>query len=188
MFNNKWIKITCTVLLISCFYSCSKKATTEPLPSKDLPLQEKLTQYLKDSEEKGFAGNVLVAVKGSIVLKESYGFLDKEASIKNDESTVFTTGSITKQFTGAAILTLVMKNLVSVTDPVGKYLPSLERRKSSFNPPSAIDPFCGLKGALGRDNVFLTDGAFLQLVNESEFKFTPGEKYHYSNVGYSFWQ
>ena len=57
-------------------------------------------------EDKSFAGSVLVAKGDRIVFSKAYGLANREWSIPNTPNTKFRLGSVTKQFTAAAILLL----------------------------------------------------------------------------------
>ena len=62
--------------------------------------------HLARLEKLGFAGVVVVARNGAPLLAEGYGLADRERQLKWTPATVSTIGSITKQFTAAAILAL----------------------------------------------------------------------------------
>ena len=75
-------------------------------------------------ESTGFNGVVLVEQQGELRTL-GFGTIDGEDSPAVDHDTVFDIGSITKQFTGAAIVRLEMDGMLSVDDPVGAYLAEL---------------------------------------------------------------
>ncbi|HNC43381.1 MAG TPA: serine hydrolase domain-containing protein, partial [Acidobacteriota bacterium] len=70
---------------------------------------QKLDDYLTRLEKFGFAGGILVAKDGAVILEKGYGLANREQNIPNAVDTVFNIGSITKQFTAAAILKLEMQ-------------------------------------------------------------------------------
>ena len=67
-------------------------------------LGKKLDEYLTRVAPFGFSGAVLVARDGEVVLDEGYGLAIRSGGVANTPETVFSTGSITKQFTAAAIM------------------------------------------------------------------------------------
>lgn len=69
-----------------------------------------------------FMGTVLVARGDEVLFQKGYGFEDLEENIPNAPSTKFRLGSITKQFTAAAILLLQEHGKLSIEDRVGKYM------------------------------------------------------------------
>jgi CubicO group peptidase (beta-lactamase class C family) len=88
------------------------------------PLPAKLDSYMQDQvKATGFSGNVLVAKHGAIIFKKSYGLADREKNIPNNPHTKFWIGSVSKQFTTAAILILEQEGKLSVQDKLSKYYP-----------------------------------------------------------------
>ena len=52
----------------------------------------------------GIQGSVLLAKNGKVILAKGYGLANVELDVPNKPATIFRLGSITKQFTAAAIL------------------------------------------------------------------------------------
>src|SRR5207244_9294428 len=75
------------------------------------------------ASNKQFMGSVLVARDSQVLLSKGDGSANLEWQIPNTPSTKFRLGSITKQFTAAAILLLEERGKLKVEDPVKKYLP-----------------------------------------------------------------
>src|SRR5690349_19080141 len=63
-----------------------------------------------------------VAVKGETVLSAAYGMADLEHDVALAPDSVFEPGSVTKQFTAAAVLLLAQHGKLSIDDPVSKYI------------------------------------------------------------------
>lgn len=172
--------------LLSLFlavFACSSKI--HDVPNNELGIKEKLEKYLATCEEEGFSGTVLVEKEGEILISAGYGKLRKKSDLANTAEAIFDIGSITKQFTATAILVLEMQNKLSVEDRIGKYLPKLNEEKAKISIHQLLTHTAGFKGALGRDRELISDIDFIQKVNESKLIFSPGEKYDYSNVGYT---
>ncbi len=68
-------------------------------------------------------GNLLVAEKGEIVFKKSYGFQNVEQAIPNTDSSFFALASIAKVFTSTAILQLKEKGLLKLDEQFIHYFP-----------------------------------------------------------------
>jgi len=66
-----------------------------------------------------------VAQAGKPVLAKAYGMADLEHGVKNAADTVFEAGSVSKQFTAAAVALLARDGKLSLDDPVRKYIPEL---------------------------------------------------------------
>ena len=85
--------------------------------------QSKIIDYIKDySKDYEFSGTILVAQGSNIVLNKAFGMADYDNDIANTTQTAFEIASITKQFTATAILMLQEKKLLSVQDPLSKYI------------------------------------------------------------------
>src|ERR1700744_6016671 len=66
---------------------------------------------------------VLVAREGKILFCHGYGLADREQKLPVTPETKFRIGSVTKQFTAAAILRLEQENKLSIDDTLSKYFP-----------------------------------------------------------------
>lgn len=67
----------------------------------------------------GFSGAALVARAGDLIFTGGYGLADREREIPVRPSTIFEVGSLTKQFTAAAVLRLAERGLLSIDDTLG---------------------------------------------------------------------
>jgi CubicO group peptidase (beta-lactamase class C family) len=137
------------------------------------------------SQRNGFSGALLVAKKGYIILSRGYGLADRELNIPVTNQTVFTTGSITKQFTGAAILNLQMMGKLSVNDPITKYLKDVPADKQRITLHHLLTYTAGFPGAIGGDFEPILRDDFIKLVMRTKLNHKPGERYEYCNVGFS---
>ena len=99
--------------------------------AKDQPVisSEKLTDDFYNSlKEKNYPGiAVLVAKDGKVLYKKGFGYADIKGKVPVTPDTKFRIGSVTKQFTGAAILKLQENNLLSVNDKLSKFIPDFPR-------------------------------------------------------------
>ena len=75
-----------------------------------------------------------VGIGGKSVLERAYGMADLEHDVANKADTIFEAGSVSKQFTAAAILLLAADGKLSIDDPVRKYIPELP----DYGPPLTI--------------------------------------------------
>ena len=82
--------------------SVAAVATAQPPPD----LATKAEAYIKAAR---IQGSVLLARNGEVILGKGYGLANIEFDAANTPATKFRLGSITKQFTGAAILQLQEK-------------------------------------------------------------------------------
>ncbi len=145
-----------------------------------------LDLYLTLLEGVGFSGAAVVASEGTIILEKGYGTADRESGRRVTAGTVFSTGSITKQFTGAAILKLEMMGRLSVDDPITKYFSGVPEDKQGLTLHHLLTHTAGFPGAIGDDfDASATADRFVELAMGSDLLFRPGERYEYSNVGFS---
>jgi CubicO group peptidase (beta-lactamase class C family) len=70
---------------------------------------ETLHTYLSRIAPFGFAGAALVAHQGQILMREGYGLANRETGVAITAVTISNTGSISNQFTAAAIWELAME-------------------------------------------------------------------------------
>jgi CubicO group peptidase (beta-lactamase class C family) len=134
-------------------------------------------------------GQVLVARNGAILFEKSYGAakLDPRTSFTGD--TRFRIGSITKQFTAAAILKLAEQGKLRVDDPVSRFIPDWPRGdevklRHLLTHSSGIHNFTAKPGfqAHVRQSISLTD--LVASFKHDPYDFNPGDKYNYSNSNY----
>ncbi len=144
-----------------------------------------INQYMNEIEESGFSGALLVASEGKVIHKQGYGMADNANNVKIHPGTVFTTGSITKQFTGAAILKLEMMGKLHVNDLMSKYLEDVPSDKRNITLHHLLTHSAGFPGAIGDDQELISKEDFLERAFNEDLRSQPGIKYRYSNVGYS---
>jgi CubicO group peptidase (beta-lactamase class C family) len=70
---------------------------------------------------------VLVARDGAVIFDKGYGFAQVEARVPMTADTRFRIGSITKQFTSAAVLKLAEEGKLSLDDHLAKIIPDWPR-------------------------------------------------------------
>jgi len=135
--------------------------------------------------------SVLIYQKGQILLDKHYGFASLELSVPIPEDASFEIGSVTKQFTSAAILMLANEGELSLDDDFTKYLDfDSKGRKVTIrhllNHTSGIPSYTEMQvfGDLVTRN-YRRD-TLLKLVEEADFLFEPGEALIYNNSAYFF--
>ncbi len=132
-----------------------------------------------------FSGVVLVAQNDNILFNKAYGRKNSQENGFHDINTVFDMGSITKQFTAAGILKLEMQNTLSVNDSLSKYFDTVPNDKENITIHQLLTHSSGLVGGIGGDYETITEEEFLDQVFDSELISSVGERFNYSNVGYS---
>jgi CubicO group peptidase (beta-lactamase class C family) len=141
--------------------------------------------YLEKLEKIGYSGSVLIALNGKSVISRGYGYSDIERKLKNSPQTIFDIGSITKQFTAAAILKLEMKGKLSTDDKITKYFQNVPPDKADITIHQLLRHSSGLRGGVGGDYEKIAEAEFIEKVLTSPLRFPVGTQFSYSNVGYS---
>ncbi|WP_298334202.1 serine hydrolase domain-containing protein [uncultured Erythrobacter sp.] len=159
--------------------------TTQSVASESNPA-ERIDKFLAEGADNGFSGAILVSVNGNVVLNEGYGLANKEEELPFTPDTVISIGSVTKQFTATAILLLVERSQLSVDDPVSHYFPDLPDNKKNITIHQLLTHSSGLPHSIGDGDFdhIPTHEFFSELFN-GDLMFEPGERYGYSNAGYS---
>ncbi|WP_439698924.1 serine hydrolase [Mucilaginibacter sp. AW1-7] len=150
--------------------------------------------FNKQYAEGRLNGNVLIAEKGKIIYKRSFGYADINRKILNDDQSEFELASVSKTLTATAVLQLMQKNKVGLNDPYKKYFPAFPY------PSITIRNLLSHTSGLPRDkeNIFDT---VLKACPDDKFSYhdilatiekyhpplsyIPGEKWTYSNINYN---
>jgi CubicO group peptidase (beta-lactamase class C family) len=145
----------------------------------------RLDAYFEALEAAGFSGTVLVARKGDVLLHKGYGLADRRRKAPCTTETVHDIGSITKQFTAAAILKLEMAGKLRVEDPLARYLEGVPEDKAGVTLHHLLTHTSGLDHYYGEDEDYAPRDLAVRLFLRMPLITTPGAKYRYSNPGFS---
>ncbi len=163
--------------------ACSPAGPRTPIHG---PKAARIHEYLTRATAFGFSGSVLVARDGEVVLHAGYGDADREAGIPVTPETVFDIGSITKQFTAAAILALEEEGKLRVEDPISRFFDEVPADKRAITVHHLLTHSSGLRGDFGSsDYQRMPRDSLVRLALESELLWAPGTRHRYANAGYS---
>ena len=172
------------LLLTSCApiinYGTAPQKTTE----------DQMDEFLRAHEATGaFMGSVLVARGDQILLSRGYGMANLEHQAPNSAETVFRLGSLTKQFTAAAILQLQEQGLLKVTDTIDRYLRDYPRGgeitiHQLLNHTSGIPDYVGAEVSSTAFRNSTSLDSLMATFSGKPLDFRPGSQYQYSNSGY----
>jgi D-alanyl-D-alanine carboxypeptidase len=122
-----------------------------------------------------------------LLFERGYGWSDRENQLGATALSIYQIGSITKQFTAAAILRLSEQGRLTLQDAVGQYVPELETRGQTITLAQLLNHTSGLPNY----TEFLSDAykpmtaqEMIDLINSRPFTFAPGTAWAYSNSGY----
>jgi len=174
------------LLMLSMLGPAVTASAADDRPVVNGDVGKKADEYLSRLEKLGYSGGALIVRGKDTLLMKSYGMADRAKKIPLTTDSVYNLGSITKQFTAAAILTLEMQGKLSVKDPVSKYLDGVPADKASMTLHHLLTHSSGLDSdfsptdydPVGREE-------YVRRALQSKLLFAPGEGYEYSNAGYS---
>lgn len=140
-----------------------------------------------------FSGAVLVADKGKVIYKESFGLANREWNIPNTTDTKFRLASVSKQFCTMVVMQLIQEGKINLDDKITDHLPyyrgdtgdkitihHLMAHQSGIKDYTASFDYRGTISRLPFDkDVFIKEHCSGDLSNE------PGTIYSYCNAGYS---
>lgn len=149
-----------------------------------------LLSMLHDQDQ--FNGNVLIAEKGRVIFKKSYGLANEESKKVLDENSIFELASVSKQFTAMGIVILKERGKLSYDDKITKFIPELEEFKN-VSIRNLLNHTSGIPDYFGRSIMPLLDSArtnnnqdIIEIFRKNSIKlaFEPNTKYEYCNTNY----
>lgn len=155
-------------------------------PADDAAFAADTRDYLERLASLGFAGVVLVARDGEPLVAEGYGLADRERGTPWTPNTVSTIGSITKQFTAAAILALAEDGRLKIEDALAAHFEGVPEDKRAITLHQLLTHSSGIVDLEGADDWDpIGREEFVRRIFAQPLAFAPGAGYEYSNAGYS---
>ncbi|MBC7929741.1 MAG: beta-lactamase family protein [Rubrivivax sp.] len=193
-------RFTLIVFFIGLFVTATDGQTTPKQPGVfEQAYREFKKNYEDELRRAGIVGSSFYLVQDNrIVAKEFYGLAHAEQNRAVDEETIYHWASITKTFTGIAIMQLRDRGLLRLDDPVVKYLPELKAVHNPHGDMNEITIKHLLTHSAGFRNPTWTwrdDGKDWQpfeprrweqlvaMLPYTEVLFKPGSRFSYSNPG-----
>lgn len=162
--------------------------------------QSKLDKSLVKQIDKSVSDNyinytpgcaVLITKKGEVLLEKGYGTANIELNVPMKSEMVFRIGSITKQFTAMAILQLVDKGQIALTDSIQKFIQDFHFKGKTITIENLLTHTSGIKGYEQIDtkipNVMRIDFSpktIIDSLDKLSLEFDPNTRYNYSNSNY----
>jgi CubicO group peptidase (beta-lactamase class C family) len=143
--------------------------------------------------ERGIPGLTVAVLRGDeVLLARGYGVADRERGVGASAATVYAIGSISKQFTAAAILRLAERGTLALDDPVERHLPGYRpaggtvRLHHLLRQTSGIREFFTLP-AFNEGNADLDrpTSELVAMIEREPLGFAPGTRWSYSNSNYT---
>ena len=181
------------IFAISCLATTLAAQTKAPATSQEIK-----TFYESGLRRNGIIGSSLMLIRnGEVVLDDNYGRQSETQPV--DDNTAYHWASVTKTFTGIAIMQLRDRGLLSLDDPLIKYIPELATVHDTYGPISAITIREAMSHSSGfRDATWPWRDADWQpfeptqwsqivaMLPYTDIKFASGTRYSYSNLAVVF--
>jgi D-alanyl-D-alanine carboxypeptidase len=185
------------LLAAACAPAGPAPSAAIPSPSAVPALEPEAAARIDSIAEAALAGgsapgiSIAVARNGVPVHSRGYGLAEIGEGVPVEPSSVFRVGSVTKQFTAAAILRLEEQGRLSLDDEIVHHLPEFPTQghrvtvRHLLNHTSGIRSYTSLgpRWAL-RMAEDLSPDEVVALFRDEPFDFAPGERYLYNNSGY----
>jgi CubicO group peptidase (beta-lactamase class C family) len=156
-----------------------------------MPPPEAVADYLfTRAIRPGYPGaSVLAARDGRILYEKGFGLADVRSGQAITPETTFRIGSITKQFTAAALLKLQEEGRLSMRDPLSKYFPGFPRGddvtlRHLLNHTSGIRSFTEVPGFQEKVTRPVTSEWMVEAIRSYGYDFDPGSRWQYNNSAY----
>lgn len=117
----------------------------------------------------------------------NYGFANLEHQIPTNTNNVFSINSMTKAFTGVAIMQLQEQGKLKIDDPISLYLTDIPNEWKLLTIRQLLSHVSGLPNNIDQKEQVLGDGTAdknWELVKKLPMEFSPGEKFNYNQTGY----
>ena len=172
------------LIVVLLLHACSGN-----IPAQDVVMRAE--EYLAAHERVNhFMGSVLIARDGEPIFRRSYGLANVEHDVPNRAETKFRLGSLTKQFTAAAVLLLQERGLLDVRDPIGKHIEDAPHSwedvsiHNLLTHTSGIPSFTSFPDYEGTWMIPSRPEKTMLRFRDKPLEFRPGKKLSYSNSGY----
>ena len=147
--------------------------------------------------------SVLVKQGGKVVYKKNFGTTSPCGSEPVSDSTIYRLASMTKPITAVAVLILVQRGMLSLDDPIEKYIPKFKSaflidengNKIANSTPPTIKHILTHTSGIGSGPLWVkavstitreeraTVDSFVNFVANQPLSFVPGTKCEYSGIG-----
>jgi CubicO group peptidase (beta-lactamase class C family) len=169
-----------------------KLLVTQLLFSQQTNVQ-KLDSVFAALHSKGkFNGNILIADKGEVVYKNSYGFANETTKEKLTENSIFELASVSKQFTAMAIVLLKKAGKLNYEDKLDKFIPALNfyeniTIRNLLNHTGGLPDYMAIMDTVFDKSKIATNKDMISIFAKAKpaILFKPNTKYEYSNTGYA---
>ena len=180
----------CLLFLVPCLMASMAFAQSR-ITETASPTNSEIEAFLSATyapDEPGAA--VIVVDDGVVVHRGAYGLANVELGVALEPEMVFHIGSITKQFTAAAILVLQEQGKLSINDPITKHMPDYPIQGERITIEHLLTHTSGISeyivGRYYTDAVRadVSPGDLIELFKDQPAYFRPGDEHRYNNSGF----
>ena len=147
---------------------------------------------LSFADPKNVPATAISVVRGNdTLIFRAFGMANLELATPATVSTVFRIGSVTKQFTSAAVLQMIEEGKLALTDTIGRWLPGLPATWRGVTLEQLLNHTSGIPSytELGepwqkRWGEEMTGAQLVALTADKPFTFPAGSSWQYDNTGY----
>jgi CubicO group peptidase (beta-lactamase class C family) len=193
------VKLGLILILPCCLFMAAAQVITQGPAASALSAFDDFYRWSLQ-ENKIIGSSFMLIHANQVIDRQFYGMYDLENKKLVDENTIYHWASITKTFTGIAIMQLRDRGRLKLDDPIVKYIPELRQVHDPYGDINEItiqqlmSHTAGLRGATwpwGGDKDWhpFEPQKWEQIVAMlpyTEVEFKPGSKFSYSNLGVVF--
>jgi CubicO group peptidase (beta-lactamase class C family) len=183
--NRKWVALT-----IVAFLSITN-LKAQSIPDSIIKKIDSLFTKWNTTSSPGCT--IGIVRNDTLIYAKGYGMANLEYGVPNSPQTIFHMASISKQFTGWAIILLEKSGKLKLDDDIHKYLPWVPDFKQKITVRHLLNHTSGIRdqwqllaiSGTRLDDVITQEHIVKILSKQKELNFNPGEKYSYSNSGFT---
>lgn len=163
----------------------------QPIPDSTAQRIDKIFSLWNNPQTPGVA--IGVVRNDSLIYSKGYGMSNLEYSIPISPETIFHMASVSKQFAAYSIVLLARQGRLKLEDDVRQYLPWFPDLKEKITIRHLLNHTSGIRdqwqllaiSGTRLDDVITQEHIVKILSRQRALNFKPGEKYFYSNSGYT---
>ena len=182
------VKIVCLLAIAALTI---KDAHSQALPDSTV---KKIDSLFKQWNNPFVPGcTVGIVINDSLVFSKGYGSANLEYTIANTPATIYHMASVSKQFTAWSIVLLEQQGKLHLSDDIHKWLPWFPDLKQKITIRHLLNHTSGIRdqwqllaiSGTRLDDVITQEHIVKILSKQQALNFDPGEKYSYSNSGFT---
>lgn len=178
-------------LVVAPLLAAIPSATAHAQDERDLVRYVDSVANAAVSEHRTPGVSIAIVKNGQTILAKGYGYADLENDVAATPQTVYRIGSVTKQFTAAAIMRLMEQGKLSLDDTLQKFFPNYPAQghrvtvRQLLNHTSGIRSYTSMGPKWQRlMRLDMAPDSMLALFAPEPFDFKPGDQWRYDNSGF----